>query len=146
MSHKDSLSAVRLLLLGSVFTMVSIAAHATDNLSLGPLFFTPEQRDIVDGLIKPTAVPVSKVPEQELPPVARYNGSVRRSGGRSTGWVNGIRLEGIDQRKAKAQLELRGRRLAVRNAQGLSLVEPGQTVPALETSPSEILPAGGTSD
>jgi len=56
---------------------------------LGRLFFTPEQRAALDARRKarvpdkPAAVP------QTESPVTRVDGAVRRSGGRSTVWVNG---------------------------------------------------------
>ena len=56
---------------------------------LGRLFFTPEQRAALDARRKarvpdkPAAAPVTESP------VTRVNGAVRRSGGKSTVWVNG---------------------------------------------------------
>ncbi|HXR59479.1 MAG TPA: hypothetical protein VN747_09190 [Burkholderiales bacterium] len=56
---------------------------------LGRLFFTPEQRAALDARRKarvpdkPAAVP------QAEQPTTRVDGAVRRSGGRSTVWVNG---------------------------------------------------------
>jgi uncharacterized protein YfaP (DUF2135 family) len=56
---------------------------------LGRLFFTPDQRAALDARRKarvpdkPAAVP------QAEQPTTRVDGAVRRSGGRSTVWVNG---------------------------------------------------------
>jgi hypothetical protein len=56
---------------------------------LGRLFFTPEQRSALDARRKarvpdkPAATPVTESP------LTRVDGAVRRSGGRSTVWVNG---------------------------------------------------------
>ena len=136
----------RKLLLGGLLSLAPFVSQAADNDALGPLFFTPEQRDIVDGLVQPKPSQATEVPEQELPPVARYNGSVQRSGGRSTAWVDGIRLEGIDQHRAGVELKLSGRRLAVRDAQGVKLVEPGQTVPDLDARPKISRPTAGSND
>jgi len=60
---------------------------------LGRLFFTPEQRAALDARRKarvpdkPAAVP------QAESPVTRINGAVRRSGGKSTVWVNGEMIQ-----------------------------------------------------
>lgn len=61
---------------------------AAQEAPLGRLFFTPEQRAALDARRKarvpdkPAAVPVES-------PVTRIDGAVRRSGGRSTVFVNG---------------------------------------------------------
>lgn len=60
---------------------------------VGRLFFTPEQRAALDARRKarvpdkPTAAPVV------VSPTTRLDGYVRRSGGRSTVWVNGTTLD-----------------------------------------------------
>jgi hypothetical protein len=62
---------------------------------IGRLFFTPEQRAALDGRRrarvpdKPAAAPVL------ASPTTRLDGFVRRSGGRSTVWVNGESLPEI---------------------------------------------------
>mgnify|MGYP003644969661 FL=1 len=106
----------------------------TDNQMIGRLFYTPHQRSLIDARRQHQPVPAAQVTTEELPPTARYNGSVLRSGGRATGWVGGVRLEQIDQTNARSRLQLNGRRLAVRTADGVSLVEPGQTLPNTESS------------
>jgi hypothetical protein len=56
---------------------------------LGRLFFTPEQRAALDARRKarvpdkPAATPVTESP------LTRVDGAVRRSGGKSTVWING---------------------------------------------------------
>jgi hypothetical protein len=56
---------------------------------LGRLFFTPEQRAALDARRKArTPDKPAAVPRAESP-VTRINGAVRRSGGKSTVWVNG---------------------------------------------------------
>ena len=66
--------------------LLSAAAGAQE---LGRLFFTPEQRSALDARRKarvpdkPAAIP------QVESPVTRVNGAVRRTGGKSTVWVNG---------------------------------------------------------
>jgi hypothetical protein len=74
-----------------LFALVGLAipCEAQD---IGRLFFTPEQRAALDGRRKarvpdkPAVVPVL------ASPTTRLDGFVRRSGGRSTVWVNGESL------------------------------------------------------
>ncbi|MEW5861998.1 MAG: hypothetical protein AB1773_00175 [Pseudomonadota bacterium] len=76
----------RAALLPLAFALLPGAAPAQE---LGRLFFTPEQRAALDARRKaripdkPTAV----VPES---PLTRIDGLVRREGGRSTVWLNGV--------------------------------------------------------
>jgi hypothetical protein len=76
---------------------------------LGRLFFTPEQRAALDARRKarvpdkPAAVP------QAESPVTRIDGAVRRSGGKSTVWVNGEAVsEGAQADGAKVTARERG--------------------------------------
>lgn len=77
--------AAALLLAGAL----SLAAEPARSQELGRLFFTPDQRAALDARRrarvpdKPAAVP------QAEQPTTRIDGTVRRSGGRSTVWVNG---------------------------------------------------------
>jgi len=74
------------LLLGGTLLAAQAGAGAQE---LGRLFFTPDQRAALDARRrarvpdKPAAVP------QVVHPVTRVDGAVRRSGGRSTVFVNG---------------------------------------------------------
>ncbi len=67
---------------------LSAGPAAAQEAALGRLFFTPEQRAALDARRKarvpdkPAAVPVES-------PVTRVDGTVKRSGGRSTVFVNG---------------------------------------------------------
>jgi hypothetical protein len=76
----------RALLLGGLRAAAPAAAGAQE---LGRLFFTPDQRAALDARRKarvpdkPAAVP------QAIQPVTRVDGAVRRSGGRSTVFVDG---------------------------------------------------------
>ena len=75
-----------LLLLGGALTLGAAGAQAQE---LKRLFFTPEQRAALDARRKarvpdkPAAAPVTESP------ITRIDGAVRRSGGKSTVWVNG---------------------------------------------------------
>ena len=74
---------------------------------LGRLFFTPDQRAALDARRKarvpdkPAAVP------QAEQPTTRVDGAVRRSGGRSTVWVNGEAIP-ENPRTEGAHLETEG--------------------------------------
>lgn len=56
---------------------------------LGRLFFTPEQRAALDARRKARVPDKPAAAPQAESPVTRVDGEVRRSGGRSTVWVNG---------------------------------------------------------
>jgi len=66
-----------------------LAATGAQAQEMGRLFFTPEQRSALDARRKarvpdkPAASPVTESP------LTRVDGAVRRSGGKSTVWVNG---------------------------------------------------------
>lgn len=60
---------------------------------LGRLFFTPEQRQALDARRK-ARVPDKPAAATVVSPILRLDGYVKRSGGRSTVWVNG---EAADQ-------------------------------------------------
>jgi len=74
------------ILLGAVLALPLAGAQAQE---LGRLFFTPDQRAALDARRKarvpdkPAATPVTESP------VTHVDGAVRRSGGKSTVWVNG---------------------------------------------------------
>jgi len=80
-----SLARALLVMTGMIFA----CAKSAQAQELGRLFFTPEQRAALDARRKarvpdkPAAVPVTESP------ITRVNGAVRRSGGKSTVWVNG---------------------------------------------------------
>jgi hypothetical protein len=79
---------VRLALI-ALLMVFSTASKAQD---IGRLFFTPDQRSVLDARRRarvpdrPAATPVV------ASPTTRLDGFVRRSGGRSTVWVNGESL------------------------------------------------------
>jgi hypothetical protein len=74
------------ILLGGALFLGAAGVRAQE---LGRLFFTPDQRAALDARRKarvpdkPAAAPVTESP------VTRIDGAVRRSGGKSTVWVNG---------------------------------------------------------
>lgn len=94
------------LLLGSLLALGAAGAQAQE---LGRLFFTPEQRAALDARRKarvpdkPAAAPVTESP------VTRIDGAVRRSGGKSTVWVNGEAIpEGAQPSGAPAAPRISG--------------------------------------
>ena len=60
---------------------------------LGRLFFTPEQRAALDARRKARVPDKPAAVQQAEQPITRVNGAVRRSGGRSTVWVNGETIQ-----------------------------------------------------
>ena len=71
-----------LLFLGVSFSETCIAQE------LGRLFFTPDQRSAMDARRK-ARVPDRPTSAVVVSPTVRLDGYVKRSGGRSTVWVNG---------------------------------------------------------
>lgn len=68
-----------------------LAAQACLAQELGRLFFTPEQRAALDARRK-ARVPDRPATAAITSPTTRLDGYVKRSGGRSTVWVNGEAL------------------------------------------------------
>jgi hypothetical protein len=71
-----------LLFLGFAFSEACLAQE------LGRLFFTPEQRSALDARRK-ARVPDRPTSAVAASPTTRLDGYVKRSGGKSTVWVNG---------------------------------------------------------
>ena len=71
----------------ALVVLALVAPSASSAQELGRLFFTPEQRQALDARRK------ARVPDKPAATVAsptvRLDGYVKRSGGRSTVWVNG---------------------------------------------------------
>lgn len=78
-----------LLVLGFFFSDASIAQE------LGRLFFTPEQRSALDARRKARVPDRPAAAAAVVSPTMRLDGYVKRSGARSTVWVNG---EPVDDR------------------------------------------------
>lgn len=100
-------------------SLVTCMAGAAD--PLGRLFYTPAQRLQLDTLRneKKTAPPAAE-PEQPVPvpEVLRYDGSVRRSDGKTTVWINN---RPVNDGKPTGELPVPSR---VRPDHGLSLTLP----------------------
>jgi len=96
---------------------------------LGRLFFTPEQRAALDARRK-ARVPDRPAMTSVVSPTTRLDGYVKRSGGRSTVFVNG---EALLEGTADAPVidpERRGGRVPVTGGEGRPRVElrPGQVL------------------
>jgi hypothetical protein len=68
-----------------LLALATTTAHAEE---LGRLFFTPEQRQALDARRK-ARLPDKPAAAVVASPTMRLDGYVKRSGGRSTVWVNG---------------------------------------------------------
>jgi hypothetical protein len=74
-----------------VFLGMLLAAEVCGAQELGRLFFTPEQRAALDARRK-ARVPDRPSPAVVASPTTKLDGYVKRSGGKSTVWVNGEAL------------------------------------------------------
>lgn len=77
----------------TVILSAALPAPAAESPGLGRLFFTPQQRTQLDTARsqKSRATLASEKPEEAapLPQIVTYSGTVRRSDGKSTAWING---------------------------------------------------------
>ena len=102
------------------------SAHAQE---LGRLFFTPEQRAALDARRK-ARVPDRPAVNTVVSPTTRLDGYVKRSGGRSTVFVNGDAvLEGTTEAPV-VDPERRGGRVPVLAGEGAGRIElrPGEVL------------------
>lgn len=108
---------VALLCLGSLCMPSAVAQD------LGRLFFTPEQRQALDARRK-ARVP-DKAAATAASPTVRLDGYVKRSGGRSTVWVNGEPTEDAPRIPASSD-----GRVPVNTGEGAGRVglKPGESV------------------
>ncbi len=67
--------------------VLPIHTHAAESVTVGRLFFTPEQRAQLDTL-RIKKVVATQTKDEPAPEVVTYNGIVRRSDGKATVWVN----------------------------------------------------------
>jgi hypothetical protein len=112
--------------IGAVLVGTATGAQAQE---LGRLFFTPEQRAALDARRK-ARVPDRPAMTSVVSPTTRLDGYVKRSGGRSTVFVNG---EALLEGTADAPVvdpERRGGRVPVTGGEGRPRVElrPGQVL------------------
>jgi hypothetical protein len=107
-----------LLLLGLCFSEAAFAQE------LGRLFFTPEQRSALDARRKARVPDRPAAAAVTVSPTLRLDGYVKRSGARSTVWVNG---EAVDDRPPAGGSDSR---VPVNAGAGAGHVElkPGETL------------------
>lgn len=110
-------------------TVLLVIAIPCAGQELGRLFFTPDQREALDARRK-ARVPDKPAAPTVQSPITRLDGYVKRSGGRSTVFVNG---EPLVEGTAEAPLvdpDRRGGRVRVPAGEGGARVElrPGEAI------------------
>lgn len=128
------------------FTWLVLLAAPTggEAQELGRLFFTPEQRSALDARRK-ARVPDRPAVTTVVSPTTRLDGYVKRSGGRSTVFVNGeAMLEGTADAPV-VDPERRGGRVPVPTGEGSQRVElrPGEV---LDRGTSQVKDVIGTGE
>jgi hypothetical protein len=98
---------------------------------LGRLFFTPEQREALDARRK-ARVPDKPAAAVVATPTLRLDGFVKRSGGRSTVWVNGESVNDSAPGEAP-RIGSDGSRVSV---------NVGESTKRIELKPGEVLDRG----
>ncbi|MGH1359851.1 MAG: hypothetical protein ACRBC3_13870 [Burkholderiaceae bacterium] len=107
-----------------LLSLIGSPASSADNHLIGPLFLTPEQRDQLDasGQVSPG------LPEQVAPGSIRFNGSISRSSGQRTGWLNGKRLSRFIKPEDLGRLELADDKLLVERSDGTAILKAGDSL------------------
>ena len=125
------------------FLLLLLLANSAQAQELGRLFFTPEQRAALDARRK------ARVPDRPavttVSPTTRLDGYVKRSGGRSTVFVNGdAMLEGTADAPV-VDPERRGGRVPVPAGEGGQRVElrPGEVLDRSTGQVRDVLGEGG---
>ena len=123
--------------------LLLLLANSAQAQELGRLFFTPEQRAALDARRK------ARVPDRPavttVSPTTRLDGYVKRSGGRSTVFVNGdAMLEGTADAPV-VDPERRGGRVPVPAGEGGQRVElrPGEVLDRSTGQVRDVLGEGG---
>lgn len=111
---------------------------------LGRLFFTPEQRAALDARRK-ARVPDRPTLTTTVSPTTRLDGYVKRSGGRSTVFVNGETLLEGTAEAPTVDPERRGGRVPVTGGDGRPRVElrPGEMLDRDTGQVRDVLGEGG---
>jgi hypothetical protein len=119
----------------------AVSANAQD---LGRLFFTPEQRDALDARRK-ARVPDKPAAQVVVSPTTRLDGYVKRSGGRSTVFLNGEALTEGSNPALAVDPERRGGRVRVPGGEGGARFElrPGEVVDRGTGQVRDVLGEGG---
>jgi hypothetical protein len=123
----------RALLLAALLALASPAVSAADD--LGRLFFTPEERQALDA--RRTARLPDKPAAVVAAPSVRLDGYVKRSGGKSTVWVNGEALDTPPRLPAGSET-----RVSVRDGGRAVLLKPGETLERGNNKVNDIIGGG----
>ncbi len=96
--------------------------------SLGRVFYTPQQRIQLNELQQNQSgsLEINRNSSSSVQDTILYNGIVRRSGGRTTAWINGQRLDQTADRYGDLNLYLRGSNLIVDDRNERTVVGPGE--------------------
>ncbi len=112
-----------------------------DNALVGPLFYTPLERDAIDrGNLAVPGDDSNGGGDQAPPTVLRFNGRVERSAGRSTAWVSGRPLERLQPTLPDARLRLQGERLRIDTPESTRWLKAGESFKPEQRQPQ---PSGG---
>lgn len=126
--------------------IAALVAHAAvaGAQELGRLFFTPEQRDALDARRK-ARVPDKPAAQAPASPTTRLDGYVKRSGGRSTVFVNGEPLTEGTVEAPVVDPDSRGGRVRVPAGEAGARVElrPGEVVDRGTGQVRDLLGEGG---
>lgn len=127
-----------------LFLVLGCMAASAAAQEVGRLFFTPEQRAALDARRK-ARVPDKPSAPAVISPTTRLDGYVKRSGGRSTVWVNGETLPEAAPEAPRIQTGQAGEpRVAVPVGEGGERVElkPGEVLDRGSGEVSDVLGGG----
>ena len=98
------------------------------NALVGPLFYTPLERDAIDRGTPPVDSNANPTATgKPVPPVVlRFDGRVERSAGRTTAWVSGRPLELVEPGLPDTQLRLQGERLRIDTTRSTRWLKTGE--------------------
>lgn len=98
------------------------------NALVGPLFYTPLERDAIDrGTTPVDSTKDSAANGNPVPPaVLRFNGRVERSAGRTSAWVSGRPLERLASDLPDTRLRLQGERLRIDTTRSTRWLKAGE--------------------
>lgn len=125
MSARNRLSTAGLLLA----MLATAPAFARDDPLSGRLFYSVQERQALDALLRGEVTSPVAGPVEVAPSELRFNGFVHRSRGESTAWVDGAPLDRSSSARANA-LQLRGETLRIERGNGPVDLRAGQRIAA----------------
>lgn len=98
------------------------------NALVGPLFYTPLERDAIDrgGIPADSNGESTATSSQPPPAILRFDGRVERSAGRTTAWVSGRPLERAQSGLPETRLRLQGERLRIETPRSTRWLKAGE--------------------